>query len=329
MIPSSPVLPDQASDVARSVDHLMLFALSGLVVFSALIAILVLVFMVRYRRTSANQVGIDIYETNPKSHALELVWSVIPLGLLLILFGWGTKVFFEQNRPPAGAVQYWVTGRQWMWKIQHPDGRREINELHVPVGRAVQLKMISEDVIHDFFVPAFRIHVDVLPSRYTTYWFKANRTGTFHLFCGQYCGVEHSKMVGSIVVMEPRAYEAWLAGEKTGPSAAGLASGDELFVAKACNTCHRPDSSARAPILNGIFGTQVSLNDGTKAVVNDDYIRESILNPAARVVNGYQPVMPTFKGQISEEELIQLVNYVKSLKGASAAATSAAAEAGK
>ena len=220
-----------------------------------------------------------------------------------------------------------------MWKIQHPDGRREINELHVPVGRAVQLKMISEDVIHDFFVPAFRIHVDVLPSRYTTYWFKANRTGTFHLFCGQYCGVEHSKMVGSIVVMEPRAYEAWLAGEKSGSSAAGgasgLASGEELFVAKSCNTCHRPDSSARAPVLNGIFGTEVSLNDGTKAVVNDDYIRESILNPAAKVVNGYQPVMPTFKGQVSEEELIQLVNYVKSLKGASAAAPSSAAEAGK
>ena len=219
MIPSSPLLPDQASDVARSVDHLMLFALSGLVFFSALIAILVLVFMVKYRRRSDDEVGIDIYETNPKSHVLELVWSVIPLTLLLVLFGWGTKVFFDQNRPPAGAEQYWVTGRQWMWKIQHPDGRREINELHVPVGRAVQLRMISEDVIHDFFVPAFRIHVDVLPSRYTTYWFKANRTGSFHLFCGQYCGTEHSKMVGHVIVMEPRAYEAWLAGEKTGPSA--------------------------------------------------------------------------------------------------------------
>jgi cytochrome c oxidase subunit 2 len=297
----------------------MLVALSGLVFFSALIAIMVLVFMVKYRRRSADQVGIDVYETNPKSHVLELVWSVIPLSLLLVLFGWGTKVFFEQNRPPAGASEYWVTGRQWMWKIQHPDGRREINELHVPVGRAVRLRMISEDVIHDFFVPAFRVHVDVLPSRYTTYWFKANRTGTFHLFCGQYCGVEHSKMVGRIVVMEPRAYEAWLAGEKTGPGAGGVATGDELFVAKSCNTCHRPDSSARAPVLNGVFGTQVSLNDGTKAVVNDDYIRESILNPAAKVVNGYQPVMPTFKGQVTEEELIQLVKYVKSLKAAPAA----------
>ena len=312
-LPSSPLLPDQASDVARQVDHLMIFALSGLVVFSTLIAVLVLVFMVKYRRRPGNEIGVDVYETNPKSHVLELVWSAIPLGLLLVLFGWGTKVFFEQNRPPAGAAQYWVTGRQWMWKIQHPNGRREINELHVPVGQAVQLRMISEDVIHDFFVPAFRIHVDVLPSRYTTYWFKANRTGEFHLFCGQYCGVEHSKMVGRVVVMEPRAYEAWLAGETPG-GAAAVASGDQLFVSKSCNTCHRPDSAARAPILNGLFGTHVLLADGTKVVATEDYIRESILNPAAKIVQGYQPVMPTFKGQVTEEELIQLVNYVKTLK---------------
>ena len=313
-LPDSPLLPDQASDVARSVDHLMLFALSGLVVFSTLIAVLVLVFMVKYRRKHAGEVGIDVYETNPKSHVLELVWSAIPLALLLVLFGWGTKVFFEQNRPPAGAAQYWVTGRQWMWKIQHPNGRREINELHVPLGQAVQLRMISEDVIHDFFVPAFRIHVDVLPSRYTTYWFKANRTGTFHLFCGQYCGVEHSKMVGKVVVLEPRAYEAWLAGEPAGGAATAVASGEQLFVTKSCNTCHRPDSAARAPILNGVFGTQVLLQDGTKVTANEDYIRESILNPAAKIVQGYQPVMPTFKGQVTEEELIQLVNYVKTLK---------------
>jgi cytochrome c oxidase subunit 2 len=312
-LPDSPLLPDQASDVARSVDHLMLFALSGLVVFSTLIAVLVLVFMVKYRRRHEGEVGIDVYETNPKSHVLELVWSAIPLGLLLVLFGWGTKVFFDQNRPPAGAAQYWVTGRQWMWKIQHPNGRREINELHVPLGQAVQLRMISEDVIHDFFVPAFRVHVDVLPSRYTTYWFKANRTGTFHLFCGQYCGVEHSKMVGKVVVMEPRAYEAWLAGETPGGVTA-VASGEQLFVTKSCNTCHRPDSAARAPILNGAFGTQVVLQDGSKVTMNEDYVRESILNPAAKVVKGYQPVMPTFKGQVTEEELIQLVNYVKTLK---------------
>ena len=294
----------------------MLFALGGLVVFSTLIAVLVLVFMVEVpaRGTRARSAS-DVYETNPKSHVLELVWSVIPLGLLLVLFGWGTKVFFDQNRPPADAAQYWVTGRQWMWKIQHPNGRREINELHVPArARPSSCAMISEDVIHDFFVPAFRVHVDVLPSRYTTYWFKATKTGEFHLFCGQYCGVEHSKMVGKIVVMEPREYEAWLAGEPAGGALPAVASGEQLFVAKSCNTCHRPDSAARAPILNGLFGTQVTLQDGTKATVNEDYVRESILNPAAKIVQGYQPVMPTFKGQITEEELIQLVNYVKTLK---------------
>lgn len=319
-IPNSPLFPEQGSDIARSVDHLMLFALGGLVVFSTLIAVLVLVFMVKYRRKHEGEIGEDVYETNPKSQILELVWSVIPLGLLLILFGWGTKVFFDQNRPPAGAAQYWVTGRQWMWKIQHPSGRREINELHVPLGQAVQLRMISEDVIHDFFVPAFRIHVDVLPSRYTTYWFKATKTGEFHLFCGQYCGVEHSKMVGKIVVMEPRAYEAWLAGEAAGGAQPAAASGEQLFVAKACNTCHRPDSSARAPILNGLFGTQVTLQDGTKITADENYVRESILNPAAKIVQGYQPVMPTFKGQVTEEELIQLVNYVKTLKALDGAA---------
>ncbi|HEY3348833.1 MAG TPA: cytochrome c oxidase subunit II [Thermoanaerobaculia bacterium] len=319
-IPNSPIFPEQGSDIARSVDHLMLFALGGLVVFSTLIAVLVLVFMVKYRRKHEGEVGEDVYETNPKSQILELVWSVIPLGLLLILFGWGTKVFFDQNRPPAGAAQYWVTGRQWMWKIQHPNGRREINELHVPLGQAVQLRMISEDVIHDFFVPAFRIHVDVLPSRYTTYWFKATKTGEFHLFCGQYCGTEHSKMVGKIVVMEPRAYEAWLAGEQAGGVLPAVASGEQLFVAKACNTCHRPDSSARAPILNGLFGAQVTLQDGTKVTADENYVRESILNPGAKIVQGYQPVMPTFKGQVTEEELIQLVNYVKTLKAADGAA---------
>ncbi len=320
-LPGSPLVPEQASDVARSVDHLMIFALSGLVVFSTLIAVLVLVFMVRYRRRHEGQVGVDVYETHPKSYVLEIVWSVIPLGLLLVLFGWGTKVFFEQNRPPAGAAQYWVTGRQWMWKIQHPNGRREINELHVPVGQAVQLRMISEDVIHDFYVPAFRVHVDVLPNRYTTYWFKANRTGEFHLFCSQYCGVEHSKMVGKVVVMEPRAYEAWLAGESAAGTA--VATGEQLFASKSCNTCHHPDSAARAPILNGVFGTKVLLQVGTTVTADEDYIRESILSPAAKVVKGYQPIMPTFKGQVTEEELIQLVNYVKSLKAPGAGAVEA------
>jgi cytochrome c oxidase subunit 2 len=311
MWPTAPFFPEQASDVARSVDHLFLFALAGLVVFSTLIAVLILFFAIKFQRRRPDEIGVDVYETSPKSHVLEIVWSAIPLGLMMVLFVWGLRVYFEQNRPPANAAQFYVTGKQWMWKIQHPEGKREINELHVPKGKPIRLRMISEDVIHDFFVPAFRIHVDVLPSRYTTYWFEANKTGTFHLFCGQYCGVEHSRMVGHVIVMEPHEYEAWLKYGNAGPSV--LASGEELFAAKACNTCHRPDSAARAPILNGIVGTKVALADGSTVTVNDDYIRESILNPASKVVAGYQPLMPTFKGTITEEELMQLVNYVKSL----------------
>jgi cytochrome c oxidase subunit II len=244
MWPNAPLFPEQGSALAGEVDHLVLFALAGAVFFSTLIAVLIVYFAVKYRRRHPLEVGIEP-EHGRGTVILEIAWMGIPLALLLVLFGWGAKVFFAQNRPPANAVQYTVVGRQWMWKIQHPEGHREINELHVPVGRPVKLLMTSEDVIHDFFVPAFRIHVDVLPNRYTTYWFKANRVGTYHMFCGQYCGVEHSKMAGRIVVMEPHEYEAWLSGKRTGGTP--VAPGGELFVSRACNTCHRSDSGARPP----------------------------------------------------------------------------------
>jgi len=312
MWPNAPLFPEQGSALAAEVDHLVLFSLLGSVFFSSLIAVLLVYFAVRYRRRHPDQVGTVVHHSW-KITALEITWSVVPLALMLVLFVWGTRVFFYQNRPPADAATYYVVGRQWMWKIQHPEGNREINQLHVPLGRAVKLLMTSEDVIHDFFVPAFRIHVDVLPGRYTTYWFKANRVGTYHLFCGQYCGVEHAKMSGQVVVMEPSAYEAWLAGSQGQPP---LASGEQLFAAKACNTCHRPDSAARAPVLTGLFGRPVSLADGSSATADESYIRESIVNPAAKVVAGYQPIMPTFKGNVSEEELVLLVSYVKSLSPA-------------
>jgi cytochrome c oxidase subunit 2 len=315
---NAPLFPPSASELARQVDTLFLFALAFSLFFAVLIAVLIAVLGSKYRRRHPDDIGVAIDDHASSSKMLELAWTAIPFGLLLILFGWGTWVFFHQMRPPDDAVEYWVTGKQWMWKMQHPDGTREINELHVPVGRAVRLKMISEDVIHDFFVPAFRVHVDVLPSRYTTYWFKADRVGTFHLFCGQYCGVEHAYMVGKIVVMDPKDYEQWLAGVR--PGRPPLRSGEELFVANACNTCHRPDSSARAPILNGVYGRPVKLLDGKTIVADDEYIRDSILNPQAKIVAGYQPIMPTFKGVIPEEELLQLVDYVKKLPAPAAAA---------
>ena len=319
MWPNAPLFPEQGSDVATQVDHLFLYALGGAIFFSLLIAVLVIYFAVRYRRRHPAQIGTDI-PASKTTFLLEIAWSGIPLALLLSLFLWGAKVFFLANRPPSNAVQYTVVGKQWMWKIQHPEGNREINELHVPVGRAVKLLMTSEDVIHDFFVPAFRVHVDVLPNRYTTYWFQASKVGAFHFFCGQYCGVEHSKMAGTVYVMEPHDYEAWLAGGKPGQTP--LASGEELFVARACNTCHRPDSAARAPLLNGLFGRPVALADGRSVVADENYVRESILDPKSKVVAGYQPIMPTFKGTISEEELMLLVGYVKSLSSQGAAAAS-------
>jgi cytochrome c oxidase subunit 2 len=233
---------------------------------------------------------------------------------MLGMFGWGAKVFFDLHRPPANATEYFVVGKQWMWKFQHPTGNREINELHVPVGAPVRLTMTSEDVIHSFYVPAFRSKSDVIPGRYSSLWFQATKTGTFPLFCAEYCGAEHSRMIGQVVVMEPRDYEAWLV---RGASAQTVvASGADLFGALSCNTCHRTDSAARAPQLIGIYGREVTLADGAKVTADDNYLRESILNPAAKVVAGYQPVMPTFKGQISEEQLLQLLNYIKSMAAA-------------
>lgn len=325
MWPNAPLFPQQGSALASEVDHLVLFALAGAVFFSTLIAVLVVTFAVKYRRRHVDQIGVEV-ENEKVKLALEIGWSAIPLAILLLLFAWGTKVFFMQTRPPSNAVQYTVVGKQWMWKIQHPEGNREINELHVPLGQPVKLLMTSEDVIHDFFVPVFRIHVDVLPDRYTTYWFQATKVGAFHFFCGQYCGVEHSKMVGTVHVMEPHDYEVWLAGGKPGQTP--LASGEDLFVARACNTCHRSDSSARAPILNGIFGRAVMLSDGRSVTADENYIRESILNPHGKVVAGYQPIMPTFKGTVSEEELMLLVAYVKSLSAHAPDAASTTAAAG-
>ncbi|MFN7987418.1 MAG: cytochrome c oxidase subunit II [Thermoanaerobaculia bacterium] len=322
MTPNAPFFPPVSSTLASKVDMLFFFTIGVSVLFSVLIVATLVGLIVRYRRRHEAETGQEI---RGNTLILELAWSVIPLGLVMTSFFWGVTVFFEHARPPADAWSFHVYGKQWMWKIEHPEGKREINEFHVPVNQAVKLTMTSEDVIHDFSVPAFRLKMDVLPGRYTTAWFKATKTGTYHIFCDQYCGVDHSKMVGKIHVMEPQDYRAWLAGA---PSAGGaVASGDELFVAKACNTCHRPDSSARAPVLDGLFGKSVALVDGRTVVADESYVRESILNPAAKVVQGYQPIMPTFKDQVSEEEIVQLIKYIKDLKPAGSLPAAAAAPA--
>ena len=319
MGPTLPLFPDQASTMAGRVDALYFYLLAVSGFFALLIALLVVVFAIKYRRRSETELprGVE------GSLKLEVAWSVIPLVIALSFFFWGAKLFFAMNRPPKDALEIYVVGKQWMWKLQHADGQREINELHVPVSRPVRLTMTSEDVIHDFFVPAFRMKKDVLPGRYTTAWFEASRPGRYHLFCAQYCGTKHSGMIGWINVMEPADYQAWLSG---GAASESLASaGAKLFQRHACNTCHRADSLARGPNLEGLFGKTVQLSDRRTVVADESYIRESILTPNAKIVMGFQPIMPTFQGLVSEEELLQLVAYVKSLSKPAPAPGQAAA----
>jgi cytochrome c oxidase subunit II len=269
--------------------------------------------MVRYRRRSVDEVGLPERAPN----WLEIGWSVIPLVISLAMFAWGARVFYDIYRAPTTAVEYWAVGKQWMWKFQHPDGHREINALHVPLGVPVRLHIQSEDVIHSVFIPAFRVKQDAVPGRETSVWFQATKPGVYHLFCAEYCGGEHSRMIGSIIALEPEQYEVWLAGGPAGKSM--VASGADLFQSLACYTCHRPSqgaaaAAARAPRLEGLYGNQVRLIDGRTLAADDNYLRESILNPAAKVVAGWQPIMPTYQGQVTEEQLAQLIAYVRSLE---------------
>ena len=293
--------------MAFRVDALYFFLLAVAVFFSLLIAGLIVFYAVKYRRRSPGSVGASIHG----GMLLEIAWSVIPLLITMVIFVWGASVFFAMSHPPDETLNIYVVGKQWMWKFQHLDGQREINELHVPVGRAVKLIMTSEDVIHDVFVPAFRIKADVLPGRYTHIWFQATKPGRYHLFCAEYCGTRHSGMIGEVVVMEPSEYQIWLSGGA--PEGSLAAAGEKLFQDLACVTCHRADSQGRGPMLQGLFGKTVQLQNGETVVADEAYVRESILRPSAKITAGYQPIMPTFQGLISEEQLLELIEYVKSL----------------
>src|ERR1700722_466091 len=305
MFDNFPLWPDRASTTAGNVDALYIFLLIVTALMTALIFTAVIYFAARYRRRA----GV-LAEQIEGSTPLELTWSIIPLFVFLAIFAWGAVVFFKGRTPPRDSTEVYVVAKQWMWKLEHAEGQREINELHVPVGRDVKLIMTSQDVIHSFFVPAFRMKQDVLPGRYTVAWLHATKAGTYHLFCAEYCGTQHSGMIGSIVVMEPAQFEAWMSGGSTGPLSA---SGEKIFAELGCVTCHRADSQGRGPNLQGIFGKPVQLEDGRTVTADENYIRESILDPGAKVVSGFKPVMPTFQGLVSEEQLTALVAYVKSL----------------
>ena len=303
-----PLFPEQASTFAPDVDHLYFYLVAVSVFFTILIFTAIFFLAIRYRRRPGNE-GVP-----PPVHsgvALEIVWSVIPFGLAMVMFGWGAEIFFRESRPPQNALSIYVVGKQWMWKIEHMEGQREINELHIPVGRPIRLTMTSEDVIHSFYVPAFRTKQDVVPGRYSTTWFTPTQTGKYHLFCAEYCGTRHSGMTGWVYVLSPEDYQDWLnGGKKTGTLAE---RGEKLFNDLACVTCHKPDNSGRCPTLVGVYGSTVKLAGGATAKADEAYIRESILRPDAKVVYGYQPLMPTFQGQVTEEDVLELVEYVKSL----------------
>jgi cytochrome c oxidase subunit 2 len=320
MFNNFPLWPEQASTMAGNVDALYIF----LIIVSGLMTLLIFVCLVFFAARFRHRQGV-LAEQIEGSMPLELTWSIIPMFVFLVIFFWGAIVFFKERTPPRDAAEIYVVAKQWMWKLEHAEGQREINELHVPVGRDVKLIMTSQDVIHSFYVPAFRLKQDVLPGRYTTLWFRATKAGTYHLFCAEYCGTQHSGMVGSVVVMEPAQYEAWMNGGTTGPLSA---TGEQLFAQLGCSTCHKADGQGRGPNLHGVFGHPVVMEDGRSVVADENYIRECILDPGSKHVRGYAPIMPTFQGLVSEDQLNALVAYVKSLgsdKGDAPGKVSAAA----
>ncbi len=306
-----PLFPDAASTTAGRVDALFLAELAIVLAFTFLICFLILFFAVRYRR------GSRVDRTDPpRSNAgVEALWIGVPLVLGIVMFVGGAVVYFEMFAQPGDAFRVYVVGKQWMWKLQHPEGKREINELHIPVGQAVELKMTSEDTIHSFYVPAFRVKQDVLPGRYTSTWFRPTRPGKYHLFCAEYCGTNHSVMGGWVYVMEQADYEKWLAEtSQGGPSMAK--QGQELFVQHHCSGCHGGSAIVKAPKLDGVYGKPVPIMEGKEVrfvMADDRYIRDSILLPKSQVVAGYEPVMPSYAGQIGEDDLLKIIEYIKSI----------------
>lgn len=323
-----PLFPDQASTIAERVDRIY-YLLNGL---AGIITILVIAFIVYFGWKYWH--GSNVDRGNRVMTSAWLEWGLIGLLTVLALgtFVWAAGEYFDMMRPPRDeeALELFVVGRQWMWEVQHPEGKRELNELHVPLGRTVKLTVSSEDVIHSFYIPAFRIKRDVLPGRYSSVWFEADEVGTYHLFCAEYCGTEHSKMRGRVRVMRPSQYAEWLSEEEEarpglaprrpeiaqqipGQPNAMAAAGEQLFTELGCNDCHGASAGITAPALRGIYNTPRLLQNGETVVADEDYLRESILVPSAQVRQGYDPIMPPYQGQLDEEQLMQLIEYIKYL----------------
>ncbi|HET9179851.1 MAG TPA: cytochrome c oxidase subunit II [Terriglobia bacterium] len=301
-----PLFPQQASTIAPAVDHLFYFLTAVSVFFGTLIFLLIFYFAVKYRRRANDEAPPKNQVTN--NIPLEVTWTVIPMILVAIMYFWGAKIFVSNATPPKDATEVFVIGKQWMWHVEHTNGKREINALHMPVGVPVKLTMTSQDVIHDFSVPAFRMKMDVVPGRYTTEWFEATKPGKYHLFCDQYCGMGHSLMAGWVYVMTQEDYQRWLNSGVTGTTM--VEKGETLYHQYGCITCH---GTGKGPAFVGLYGKQVKLSDGQTVLADDAYIRQSILDPSSQIVNGYPAIMPTFKGQVTEEQILQITAYIKSL----------------
>ena len=300
------IIPPEASKQAPQVDALLVFMTLVSLVGLVLVGLLVTAFSIMYRREK-HPVAVQI----EGSTLLEATWTIIPLGLFLIMFVWGSVLYFRIYTPPANAMNIYVVGKQWMWKAEHPGGQHEINSLHVPTGRPIQLTLISQDVFHSYSIPAFRVKREAIPGRYTTVWFEPTLPGTYHLFCTQYCGTQHSGMVGEVIVQTPDEYKKWLAESTSGVSLAQ--NGERLFASLSCNACHNGQPDARGPSLAGVYGSKLALTSGQSVQVDEAYLRQAILNPSQHITQGYAPIMPTYQGQISEEGLISLVEYIKNL----------------
>ena len=297
----------EASTLARPVDTLFwsMVVLCGMVAIGVFVAIVY--FCIRYRRgSSADRTG-----AHQQSLGVELTWTLVPFALFIAVFLWSLVIFAQARTPPANSQTLYIVAKQWMWKVQHPAGQREINTLHVPLGQPVRLTMTSQDVIHSFYIPAFRVKQDVLPGRYTQLWFTATKLGTFPLTCAEYCGLDHSKMGGTVIVDTPADYSAWLAGHETGGSLA--ARGATVFRRAGCSGCHGPNASVHAPDLAGLYGRTVHLSDGSSVIADERYLHDSILLPKTQIVAGYAPIMPVYSGQLSEEDVIALIHYIRSL----------------
>ena len=285
--------------------------LAGLVALCVALTAPVFVLMVWFAHKYRSGVDVDRSGGPKRNLRLETAWAAIPFVLVLFFYVWAARAYWDLHEPPADALEISVIAKQWMWKFQHPGGQREINELHVPLGRAVKLSMTSQDVIHSLFFPSLRIKQDVLPERVSYEWFEADQPGVHHLFCAEFCGTSHSKMRGRIVVLEPEAYADWLAANEADLTLARR--GAALFRSYGCSGCHMNSDVVRAPPLYGVYGRPVPLASGGFVTADEQYVRDSILMPLDKVVAGYRPIMPSFAGRIAEEDLVQLVAYVKSL----------------